>query len=721
MRGRRKRLLIVVARWCTVFGLLAVAVLTPVLADDGGHGTSGPQHVEFNGDQYADLAVGTPQEDIGSTAIRGGSVSVVYGASGGLGVPGNDYLTQNLGAGGTSDHWDRFGEALAIGDFDGDGLNDLAIGVPGETIRQRTSAGAVNVVYGNRPNGLDLETTRHQFLVQGENGVEGEAEKDDEFGYALAVGDFQGDGFDDLAVGVPGQDVGAAANAGAVHIFTGSAAGLSVSDPQYGIVTQESPSIEDWPSLDDEFGRALAVGDFDGDGIDDLAVGVPGEDCSYRDFSGGVNVIYGGHGGPYRLFVQNDLGENCEEYDAFGETLAAGDFNADGYDDLAVGVPSEDMGTPLEEDVGMVHILEGSSEGIRPGTSVLHQDSPDIAGLTEPGDRFGDALIAGDFDRNGCEDLAIGVPKEDWLEPDTGIVEVVYCLEVPGRGFVLRGPDQVLREGLEGLGMEEEGEEFGYALAAGDFDGDGYDDLAVGVPGQNVGAPDIGIPIEEDAGKVTVLHGSDDGIALTEPLFFHQGPALQGKAEEGDRFGDALAASRPRPSIPVNGDRFVYMPMVLRNSGWEPVHMSDRNLKDNFAAVDRREVLARVGEMPISTWNYTFEDPAIRHIGPMAQDFYAAFGVGEDDRHIFPLDATGVSLAAVQGLYELVLEKDRVLSDQRLLLRDQQALVADLEARIVELESARRQSLDWSEAWFLVGGVFLAAVGVVVWSGRQGG
>lgn len=71
--------------------------------------------------------------------------------------------------------------------------------------------------------------------------------------------------------------------------------------------------------------------------------------------------------------------------------------------------------------------------------------------------------------------------------------------------------------------------------------------------------------------------------------------------------------------------------------------ISDRNLKENFAPVDSQDILARINRLPISTWNYKFDDTAVRHLGPMAQDFAAAFGVGNDDRHINSIDEGGVS------------------------------------------------------------------------------
>ena len=86
---------------------------------------------------------------------------------------------------------------------------------------------------------------------------------------------------------------------------------------------------------------------------------------------------------------------------------------------------------------------------------------------------------------------------------------------------------------------------------------------------------------------------------------------------------------------------------------------SDRNLKENFAEVEAHKILTHLMDLPIQTWNYKAEDPSIRHIGPMAQDFARAFGVGEDDRHIHPIDATGIAFAAIQALYQLIQNKEK--------------------------------------------------------------
>ena len=105
------------------------------------------------------------------------------------------------------------------------------------------------------------------------------------------------------------------------------------------------------------------------------------------------------------------------------------------------------------------------------------------------------------------------------------------------------------------------------------------------------------------------------------------------------------------------------------------VHASSRALKENFAAADPAAVLERVANLPVTYWNYTKDGSSERHIGPVAEDFYAAFGLGEDDKHIALSDSVGVALAAVQGLHEQLQAKD-----QR---------IAALEARLAALEAAQ--------------------------------
>jgi hypothetical protein len=109
---------------------------------------------------------------------------------------------------------------------------------------------------------------------------------------------------------------------------------------------------------------------------------------------------------------------------------------------------------------------------------------------------------------------------------------------------------------------------------------------------------------------------------------------------------------------------------------------SDRGSKTNFASVEGGEVLQKLDRIPIETWNYKGQDPSIRHMGPAAQDFRAAFGLGEDDKHISAVDADGVALAAVQALYRLMQAKDRVIQEQAAEIRQSKAGLEGLRSEV---------------------------------------
>jgi hypothetical protein len=126
--------------------------------------------------------------------------------------------------------------------------------------------------------------------------------------------------------------------------------------------------------------------------------------------------------------------------------------------------------------------------------------------------------------------------------------------------------------------------------------------------------------------------------------------------------------------------------VLLAAGGGSWSSVSDRNLKENFAVVDGRHLLDKLQRVPVLTWNYTAQDATIRHMGPMAQDVFAAFGLGEDDRHIDTIDADGVALAGVQELYRMAQEKDAQIAAQ-------QAELSSHAERISRLERLVQQQL----------------------------
>ena len=307
---------------------------------------------------------------------------------------GNRFWSQDSdGIAGQAERGDDFGGALATGDFNNDGFEDLAIGVHGED----DGAGAVNVIYGG-PAGL--ATPGNQFWHQDIPGILGEAERrgdgvlefdpfGDNFGSALAAGDFNNDGFDDLAIGVSGEDIerilGDENAVGVVNVIYGGPAGLAA--PGNQLWRQGRNGIEGGGEARDFFGTALAAGDFDNNGVDDLAIGVSGEDVGGIQNAGAVNVIYGGSGGLVasgnQIWHQDSDGiagqaEGTDFFgdaDRFGSALAAGDFDNDGFADLAIGVPGEDT------DAGAVNVIYGGPEGLAPpGNQIWAQHSDDIVG-----------------------------------------------------------------------------------------------------------------------------------------------------------------------------------------------------------------------------------------------------------------------------------------------------------------------------------------------------
>jgi hypothetical protein len=157
---------------------------------------------------------------------------------------------------------------------------------------------------------------------------------------------------------------------------------------------------------------------------------------------------------------------------------------------------------------------------------------------------------------------------------------------------------------------------------------------------------------------------------------------------------------------------------LAQGSGsWES--LSDRNAKANFAPADGHDILTRLMTIPISTWNYKTQNASIRHIGPTAQDFAAA-GLGADDKYISMVDADGVALAAIQGLYAIVQEKDARLTAQQAQIAalqdrvtEQQSRLTALESRLAALEQKDNQAAIFSSvppAWLLLVGAFLAGL-----------
>lgn len=493
-----------------------------------------PRPADFNGDGYGDLAVGVPLEDIGG-AVDAGGIQVLSGAAGGL-LAGSLYIDQSsAGMPGIAAAGDRFGNSLAWGDFNNDGYTDLAVGSPGKNIGGAVAAGAWMAIYGSAI-GLDpLGVINAQGWHQNSPNVPEDAEAGDRCGWVLTAGDFNGDGYDDIAVGCPGEGLQFGGEGVAITMY-GSMFGLNAFAPVPSqLWHQDIGIIQDFAEMNDHFAMALTTGDFDADGFDDLAVGVPNEDLAFPD-AGAGHVIYGtafGLSDGGNQFAHQDFpGINgvAAMDDELGTSLAAGDFNGDGFDDLAVGVPFED-GPGAVVDGGAVNVIYGAAIGLAvAGNQYWHQSAGIAGDGAETNDNFGKAVGTGDFNNDGFDDLAVGTPGEDvGAVANAGAVNVLL-----GSAFnLVGGGSQFWHQGLT-VDAAEAGDFYGSTLVSGDFNADGYADLAGGAPLDDSPGGVV------DAGGATILDGAAAGLTAVGNQYREQDAGGNGSPAVGDGYGGGI-------------------------------------------------------------------------------------------------------------------------------------------------------------------------------------
>ncbi|HKQ57181.1 MAG TPA: hypothetical protein VJY35_04870 [Candidatus Eisenbacteria bacterium] len=414
---------------------------------------------------------------------------------------------------------DRTGQALAAGDFNGDGYDDLAIGAPDEVVNGLADAGAVIIVYGSKDGLTHIGSVFRTAGTIGNTVAAGA-----HFGHALAAGNFNGDlspagrPYDDLAIGAPFDPVGTTARSGRVYVLHGGSGGIGSAT----FVTLTQGPAGGLTELDDDFGYALTVGSFNGDAYDDLAIGGPGEDSD----AGAVFHYYGSNigltGAGAGFFKQSDLGGTNVAGDRFGSALASANLYDSSHGDLAVSAPLRSVaGTPF---AGVVYLLRGSAAGLV--STAAHSYSAASVDAVIGTDRFGGSLAAGHLRMGDFESLAIGEPNRD-----------VSGNAAAGRVIVVEGSagglDFTQKNILTQTGAELEGNDtFGWSVAVGPWDLDDYEDLAVGSQGETIGSA-------ASAGLVQVFTGRATGPSTTFMLRFAQ-EDLNDVSEISDALGAAL-------------------------------------------------------------------------------------------------------------------------------------------------------------------------------------
>jgi len=377
---------------------------------------------------------------------------------------------------GNLDAGDNFGAALAnIGDLEGDGVTDLAVGAPGAD-DNGDNRGALWILFLNSDGQVDIATR----IADNTGGFGANLDNNDRFGSAAAgLGDLNGDGFADIAVGAPFDDDGGD-NRGAVWILfmnsDGSVAGSQkISDTQGGFTGDLAN--------DDNFGNAVArIGDLDGDGITELAVGAQRANINGTR-KGAVWILFMNADGTVRSNRQLGDGEggfkgNINPDDRFGSAVAGlGDLDGDGIPDLAVGADGNDTGGT---DRGAIWILFMKSNGeVRDERKIASGDG-DFGGNLDDNDAFGSAIAdIGDLDGDGVEDLGVGADGDDDGGADRGAVWILF-MKTNGKVN-----EQVKISGTQGKFNQnlDNGDALGAALAGlGNLNNSKSTDFAVGAP-----------------------------------------------------------------------------------------------------------------------------------------------------------------------------------------------------------------------------------------------
>jgi len=404
---------------------------------------------------------------------------------------------------------DHFGRAVAaIGDIDSDGINDIAVGAPFDDDGS-SDRGAVYVLFLN----ADGTVKNEQKISDTAGSFSAVLNNSDEFGMGVTgLGDLDGDGVNDIAVGAHQDDDGGG-NLGAVYVLFLNADGTVKNEQK---ISHLVGGLATALSTNDRFGSSLAnIGDLNGDGLNDLIVGAKDDDDTNID-SGAAYVLFLNADGTVKneqkiSNLAGGLGASLGTSDGFGVSVAGpGDIDGDGIEDIVVGAWLDDDGSTNR---GAAYVLFLNTNGTVKNEQKISDTAGGLAAVLDNNDSFGTAVGGvGDIDADGVPDLLVGAPMDG---DGASLAGAAYVLFLNANGTV-KAEQKI--SNLEGnlaatLGGSDQ---FGYAVTGiGDLDGDGTIGIAVGVYGDDDGGPaDRGAVYVLDLRTALVVNSTGDAVDL---------------------------------------------------------------------------------------------------------------------------------------------------------------------------------------------------------------
>ena len=449
-------------------------------------------------------------------------------------------------------------------DYNNDSIPDLAIGIPGETVNGQAGAGAVEVLYGG-PNNVGLRSTGSQFFNEGLLTTTDGPSAGDAFGSALASGDFDADGYSDLAIGIPGEDIvfpsSTGMEYGAIVVLWGSATGL---------VEDTSVSTFKGGRTSAGVGKALVALDIidatdtEPTAVDNIA------DLAIAEGDGRVIVEPGGS--RQFLSVAGRRLLNVQMTDPTRQlVLAQGNIDGDFPAELLLGMPGarKQVGNAVVDGAGALLIINrvaGNSPG---GLSAQLFFQEDVGFASEAGDNFGASFATGQLTGSGLfnEELVVGAPGQDvtfeGISRDQAGMAFLFMSGVTATGMI------TITEKSAGVpDNPEPGDRFAQRIAIGHFRDDNVDDIAYGVPGEMIGNVD-------GAGAVIIEYRNFSNVYQ---LISQNTTGVPGAIGANDKFGNALAAgnfNRDEVTDLAIGVPLDNEPSGVNNSGTVNVIYSD--------------------------------------------------------------------------------------------------------------------------------------------------